>query len=657
MLKRLRSRKVMKRILRITLFLVIPSFVVFYGWSQKMSVRNPGFYFARIKRPGIGRWSTVGEGELRYAKNDLQTKYARMLGIDPASFTQRGLDKYVLMYDIILDAIDNRILLNYAKKADIMVTDEEITNLIRAMFPQNTVQLLKRYLNATRQSEQAFFQDQRLKQTLGKTKYLFYGQAKASLFELWQEYLLSKEKLKIDYVLFPVEQYRDKVKVEPDDLQAYFQEHVENYRIPNQVNYAYILISKADLQTSVTVTAQELNDYYDQNKTTEFTVPKQVKVRHILIRVAQNADANAVTAAENKSADIEKRLKQGEDFATLANQYSDDPRNVDPENEAIKHGGEIGWINEKNTTWGKAFTEAAMALKPGEVSAPIRSPMGFHIIKADEVKESRLQPFEEVKDKVRSSLIEQKASALLKEEGKKLQEAWQKYTTLESLARALHLSIQETGLVNENVFYFGKIGSLYDHRDIIGELEPGRMSEVFLTPVSDVILQIKDRIKSHLPTFEDVEERVREDYQRQRAEDLARQDAEAFAEQAKTFDDMKKQAEERQLSLETTEEYFTRLEPPPALKNIQEFAGMTLRTPVGAISVSPLGSNADHPEAFVVWHLKEKQPPDRDEFKKELPQLEREYLLAKRQVILNEFLADARNRLKIDINPDVLPSE
>ncbi len=657
MLKQLRSKKIMKRTLQITLFLIIPSFVFFYGWSQKASTRSPGFYFARIKYPGIGRWSDITEGELRFAKSDLQTQYAQMLRIPPEVFTQQGLDKYILMYDIILEAIDNRILLNYSKKADIIVTNEEIKNFIRAMFPQDTAANLKRYLNYTRQTEEGFVQAQQLRQTLGKTKYLFLGQAKASLFELWQEYLISEEKLKIDYVLFPVEEYRDKVEVEPDDLQAYFQDHIENYRIPNQVNYAYVLISKADLETSVTVIAQELHDYYDQNKTQEFTLPKRMKVRHILISVVEDADERAVAAAQEKITDIAKQLEQGEEFAALANQYSDDPRNVDPENEEVKHGGEVGWIDEKSTTWGKAFTDAAMALKSGEASEPIRSPRGFHIIKTDEVKESSVQPFEDVKNKIQSILTHQKASALLKQEGAKLQEAWEKYTTLESLARALDLPIHETGLVNEDVFYFGKIGSLYDYRDLIADLEPGLMSDVFVTPSSNVILQIKKREKSHLPLFEKVEKRVRRDYQSHSAEELARKDAEAFAEQAASFEEMKKLADERQLSLETTEESFTRLEPPPALSNIQQFARTTIRTKIGAINVSPLGVDVDHPDAFVVWHLKEKEPPDRQEFKKALPELARQYLAAKRPVILNEFLADARNRMKININPEMLPSE
>jgi len=425
MLKQLRSKKVMKRILQVTLFLIIPSFVFFYGWSQKASNRSPGFYYARVKYPGIGRWSDITEGELRFAKSDLHTQYAQILRIPPEVFTQQGLDKYILTYDMILEAIDNRILLNYAKKADIIVTHEEIKNFIRAIFPQDTAANLKRYLYDTSQTEEGFVQAQQLRQTLGKTKYLFLGQAKASLFELWQEYLISEEKLKIDYVLFPVAEYRDKVEVEPDDLQAYFQDHIENYRIPNQINYAYVLISKADLETSVTVTAQELHDYYDQNKTQEFTFPKRVKVRHILISIAEDADEEAVAAAQKKIADIAKQLEQGEEFAALANQYSDDPRNVDPENEEVKHGGEVGWIDEKSTTWGKAFTDAAMALKSGEASEPIRSPRGFHIIKADEVKESSVQPFEEVQNKIQSILTDQKASAILKQEGTLLQEAWQ----------------------------------------------------------------------------------------------------------------------------------------------------------------------------------------------------------------------------------------
>ena len=78
MLKQLRSKKIMKRILQVTLFLIIPSFVFFYGWSQKANTRSPGFYFARVKSPGIGRWSNITEGELRFAKSERSWKRQRV---------------------------------------------------------------------------------------------------------------------------------------------------------------------------------------------------------------------------------------------------------------------------------------------------------------------------------------------------------------------------------------------------------------------------------------------------------------------------------------------------------------------------------------------------------------------------------------------------
>ncbi|OAG27443.1 peptidylprolyl isomerase [Thermodesulfatator autotrophicus] len=158
------------------------------------------------------------------------------------------------------------------------------------------------------------------------------------------------------------------------------------------------------------VTEEELKKYYEKNKA-KFQEPEKVRARHILIEVSQNASKEEVQKALEKAKKIRERLLKGEDFAKLAKKYSDDPGTKDK-------GGDLGFFTRGQMI--KEFEEAAFSLKPGEISEPVRSPFGFHIIKVEEKKMSKEKPFEEVKEKVKEEYLNQKQKEALERALKEL---------------------------------------------------------------------------------------------------------------------------------------------------------------------------------------------------------------------------------------------
>lgn len=128
----------------------------------------------------------------------------------------------------------------------------------------------------------------------------------------------------------------------------------------------------------------------------EFKTPEQVKARHILVRVEKNASEADQKKAKEKAEDILKRLKAGEDFAKLATELSDDPGSK-------TKGGDLGFFSKGKMV--PDFDKAAFSMKPGELSEPVKSPFGFHIIKVEEKKESVVQPYDKVKDKVKDKAV------------------------------------------------------------------------------------------------------------------------------------------------------------------------------------------------------------------------------------------------------------
>jgi len=145
-----------------------------------------------------------------------------------------------------------------------------------------------------------------------------------------------------------------------------------------------IQISNADIQT-----------YYDAHKS-EFEVKKErLKLAQILIAIPANATPEQVAAAQKKADQVYARAVKGADFNDLARTFSDD--------DSKTNGGELGWF-EPNDVMDEILA-AVKNLKPGQVSAVIKTKHGFHIVKLEDHQVPGLQPLPEVKDQIRNALM------------------------------------------------------------------------------------------------------------------------------------------------------------------------------------------------------------------------------------------------------------
>ncbi len=159
---------------------------------------------------------------------------------------------------------------------------------------------------------------------------------------------------------------------------------------------------RSEVMAKTVVTEDDMIAYFKAHPE-EFGTPEQVRARHILIRVEKNASEDQWEKARQKAVDILKRIRNGEDFATLASEVSEDPGSK-------AQGGDLGFFQKGRMV--PEFEKAAFALKPGEVSDIVKTPFGFHIIKVEEKKAATREPYEKVKDKVREKVREELSTAL-----------------------------------------------------------------------------------------------------------------------------------------------------------------------------------------------------------------------------------------------------
>ena len=135
-----------------------------------------------------------------------------------------------------------------------------------------------------------------------------------------------------------------------------------------------------------------------ENNPQYFQKPEEVKASHILIQVAPDAGDEEKLAAREKIEEVQIKIEAGDDFAELARQYSEGPSNVS--------GGDLGYFDRKKMV--KPFSDAAFALKPGEVSDIVETRFGFHLIKVYDKKAKSSYVFEDIKDRLREILRQQK---------------------------------------------------------------------------------------------------------------------------------------------------------------------------------------------------------------------------------------------------------
>ena len=154
------------------------------------------------------------------------------------------------------------------------------------------------------------------------------------------------------------------------------------------------------------VSDEELETYYSNNAV-RLTFPEQVRVRHILLTWKPLGTTDDKAAIRQQMAPILQRARADEDFAKLAREFSDDYATK-------QNGGDTGLFQRGQMA--PAFEETAFALQPGEISDPVETPFGVHILRLEEHKEAHLLPLDEIREQLRDHVRDEKMEAAVDQE-------------------------------------------------------------------------------------------------------------------------------------------------------------------------------------------------------------------------------------------------
>lgn len=256
------------------------------------------------------------------------------------------------------------------------------------------------------------------------------------------------------------------VDVSEEDLQRYYDANAERYRRPEQVRLEYVIIDRQEMAAQVDVSDEAIRQAWEARGQ-----DADRRVSHIMVGFGAERDREQAAA---RLEEVRQRLAQGDAFADLALEYSEDPSTAE-------QGGDLGVISRG--FFGDAFDEAAFSLRPGQVSGIVESSGGLHLIQVTDLDQP---PLEEMRDELQRDLALGEVTSAFHQRVQALIDESFAADDLQSVADSLGLSLRESDWVSRE----GGQGVLS---------EPGVMSEAFSEDVlregfnSEVIELDEDR--------------------------------------------------------------------------------------------------------------------------------------------------------------------
>lgn len=676
MLKTLRTKT--RKVMLVTLILIIPSFIFYFGWSANQSRQHAAAEKVAKFQPqpacadGVDSWTSswvkLERADLAQAQNSLKNELYSLGSAD----LLRGIDqdKVFPMDDIINKAVDDWYLRYYADKKGIQVSDRELVSLIDSAFQgAGSGYERENYLKRMGMTPAAFEQQLRDNERVQRVQQSLHMQAKVSRMELWDTYMEEKQQLKLDAVAFPASDFEDKVQVTDANLDTYYKATSETFRVGDQRMYRYAYFDKSTLSKQVAITDEALKRFYEENKETQYRHGRQVKVRHILFPVGitpgnKAADVQAQTSETLKKIElVQNQLTNGADFATLANDLSADPTNTSNTQTGapVKQGGLLGeWIAEDSySRLGTAFAKAAAKLEKGKISEPIAVRLpgqnGYSLIKCEEVREAGVSSLAEVRDKVYADYRQSELDKLSRAKDTELSKKVQEYTSIQTLAKELNMQDGLTSWVLKTETKLSR-DVVLDQTDLEAlntDLHKGEISQMLRNDASLFVVQLVDEQASHVPAdFREIRDKVEKAYKKEKSLALAKTAADDFVKSVKVEDFASTPTLAQKAKGLMTTDFFTRRTLPQGLParplDFEKDSFLAQKDQIGVSEASGKIARAKDAGGYLVWHVREVKNPTWAEFKKDLPMLEYSATMMRAEGIASEWLRDNRSLTKIE---------
>ena len=385
---------------------------------------------------GGGEKPVASVGDKDFYQRDVNKAYEQY----SQNLQGMNIDEPTLKAQALQKLIKDEVLLQYVHTEGLVVTDNEARDFIKSLpyFQVDGKFSEKQYkslLGSQRISSTEFVNRIKNALTMEQFQHSVMDSSFATQFDVESFFKIQNQQRDVDYIIVPVSPLNEQPKSE--EITAYYQQHQDLFQTPEQVSVEYVELSLDELSKKVVVTDDKLKAFYEEQKD-QYTTPERRKISHILIAINdKTTEKQALEKALKAKQDLASK-----DFSVVAAEVSDDKLTA-------KKGGDLGLFNLGSME--KAFEDAASSLKLGEVSNPVKSAFGYHLIKVTELVPSSVKSFEIAKPEVAKAYQKSQAENAFYEAGEKLTEmSYEHPDSLQTVADGLSLVVQKSSLFTKD---------------------------------------------------------------------------------------------------------------------------------------------------------------------------------------------------------------
>jgi len=627
-----------KRWLYAFLWIVILGFIVFYipAFTGTGGAGSPGEAIATVG----GETITVGEFQRAYLQR--RQLYERLYqNLDPAALRALGLEEQV-----IDGLVTQRVLVLEAQRLGLRVSDHELArNMASAPDLQENgrfigVDELRRRLQLQGASLAEFEEQRRSQLLIEKLQAVVSAGAIVGDSETEREYRRENETVKAEYALADAARFRAEATASDEEAKARYDANPAAYAIPERRVVQYVLVDPQALSARVTVTDRDVEVYYQEHRD-EFRSDEEVCASHILVKVKatpEAAEGHPDADARRIAQGLLDRVKAGADFAAIAKASSEDKGSA-------PGGGDLGCFGRGRML--PEFEGAAFSLGPGETSDLVKTSFGYHVIRVASRKDQAFLPLDAVKERVRQTLLGQRARSLAEAKLGELQQALARGKGLEEVAKAAGVTLEKSapfakGEAPEPIGSPQLAARAFELK--VGQGEP----EPFGVARGAAFIALAEIQAPRTPELKEIADKVKADVSEQKAFERAR----ALAAEVR--------ARALQVGLEKAASAagLVRKETPTPVGRGQALAelgtGAALEQAVYLLGEKELSEPIRVKGGYALVRVLEKKPFDAAAFEKEKGRIAAQLRDAKRNQLFQAYMSEARKRFPIERNAEAI---
>lgn len=503
-----------KRLIQIVLAIIILPFL-FFGVDSYFRTSEVSVEVATV---GGQR---ISQQEFNRALRDRQEAIQRLTG---GRASPELLDSAELRFDVLESLIRKQLLLNRAYRSGMTISDQQLDKVIAELpvfqrdgkFSEQVAEQFMKSQGMKASTFRARLRDdlmlQHMDDAFGETSF-----APRTVIDLLAR--ISEQQREVSAFTIAPDKFTAQVKLDADAAKKYYESNPGEFRVPEQVRVEYVTLTLDSLTSQIAIDPAEVRKYYDEHRG-QFETKQERQASHILIAVEAAASAEEKQKARARAEELYQQLKQKPDrFGELAKQYSQDPGSA-------ANGGDLGYFGRG--TMPKPFEDAAFGMKAGEISAPVETQYGFHIIRLAGIKGGQGRSFEEARSQIESELKRQRAGRKFAEVAEHFNNvAFEQSESLKPAAEIAKTAARQSGWMTrehaaDQLLNNPKLLQAVFSEDVLKNKRNSQVVEV--APGVLVTVRLLEYKPSTMQPFDEVREAVVKKLTLQRAAQLAAQD-------------------------------------------------------------------------------------------------------------------------------------